>query len=83
MTVRGSTLRLSGPDEPSHCPFIVSLYDAFSDSARGIVNLVVEYMDGGSLEDLVQAGGCTDEDVLANIAYNVLQVGSYARDWER
>ena len=31
-------------------------------------------MDGGSLEDLVKAGGCDDEGVLANIAHNVLQV---------
>jgi serine/threonine protein kinase len=38
------------------------------------VNLVVEYMDGGSLEDLVQAGGCDDEGVLASIAQQVLQV---------
>lgn len=31
-------------------------------------------MDGGSLEDLVQAGGCDDEGVLASIAAQVLQV---------
>lgn len=37
------------------------------------VNLVVEYMDGGSLEDLVQAGGCDDEAVLASMAAQVLQ----------
>lgn len=37
------------------------------------MNLVVEYMDGGSLEDLVQAGGCDDEGVLASVASQVLQ----------
>lgn len=39
------------------------------------MRMVQEYMDGGSLEDLVCAGGCSSEAVLANIAYNVLQVG--------
>ena len=38
--------------------------------------LVMEYMDGGSLEDLVKAGGCKDEDFLADVAYNVLRVRS-------
>ena len=34
-------------------------------------------MDGGSLEDLVKAGGCDDEVVLSSIAHNVLQGLSY------
>lgn len=34
----------------------------------------MEYMDGGSLEDLVKAGGCKDEDFLADVCYNVLRV---------
>jgi hypothetical protein len=36
-----------------------------------MVNLVVEYMDGGSLQDLVDRGGCQDEQVLADIAHQV------------
>ena len=43
-------------------------YVAFLDARNGMVNLVVEYMDGGSLEDLVSQGGCADEMVLADIA---------------
>lgn len=39
----------------------------------------MEYMDGGSLEDLVQAGGCKDEDFLADVAYNVLRVSTTGR----
>jgi serine/threonine protein kinase len=35
------------------------------------VALVVEYMDGGSLQDLVDAGGCASEAVLANISTQV------------
>jgi hypothetical protein len=41
------------------------------DAKNGMVNLVVEYMDGGSLQDLVDRGGCQDEQVLADIAHQV------------
>ena len=49
----------------------VSICVAFLDPLNGRVNLVVEYMDGGSLEDVVQAGGCQREDVLLDILLQV------------
>jgi hypothetical protein len=33
----------------------VSLYDAFANMSEGSVALMVEYMDGGSLQDIVEA----------------------------
>ncbi|GAB5033822.1 serine threonine protein variant 3 [Nannochloropsis oceanica] len=55
------------------CPYIVSFYDAFADAKHGCLTLVVEYMNGGSLQDLlVDRGGCRNEDILAHISYNVL-----------
>jgi hypothetical protein len=56
-------------DERNHCTNVLSLYNAFVDPKSGMINLVIEYMDGGSLEDLVKQGGCRDERVLADIAY--------------
>eukprot|EP00602_Paraphysomonas_sp_CaronLab_P005071 CAMPEP_0185032814 /NCGR_PEP_ID=MMETSP1103-20130426/21260_1 /TAXON_ID=36769 /ORGANISM="Paraphysomonas bandaiensis, Strain Caron Lab Isolate" /LENGTH=686 /DNA_ID=CAMNT_0027568851 /DNA_START=137 /DNA_END=2197 /DNA_ORIENTATION=- len=56
----------------SCCPQLLAMYDAFLDSSNGMVNLVVEYMDGGSLQDVVDNGGCRDEEVIADIAYQVL-----------
>lgn len=56
----------------SRCPQVLALYDAFIDPGTGMVNLVVEYMDGGSLQDVVDQGGCDDEDVLADITLQVL-----------
>jgi len=50
------------------CDNILSLYNAFIDPHSGMINLVIEYMDGGSLEDLVRQGGCKDEQVLADIS---------------
>jgi serine/threonine protein kinase len=55
-----------------YCPFIVSLYDAYKVS--GSLRLVMEFMNGGSLQDLVDHGGSDDEELLAKIAYNVLRV---------
>ncbi|OQR82905.1 serine/threonine protein kinase [Achlya hypogyna] len=55
------------------CPEIVCLYDAFMNPNEGNVSIVVEYMDGGSLQDIVDTGGCTSESVLANISFRVLK----------
>jgi serine/threonine protein kinase len=35
---------------------------------EGGVALMMEYMDGGSLQDIVDSGGCRDESILASIA---------------
>jgi len=59
------------------CSHIVSMYDAFMDRKSQSVTLVVEYMDGGSLQDIVDTGGCPFEPVLANIAARVLAGLSY------
>ena len=48
------------------------MYDAFMDRKEQTVTLVVEYMDGGSLQDIVDTGGCDCEPVLANISARVL-----------
>lgn len=34
---------------------------------------MIEYMDGGSLQDIVDQGGCDDEPTLANIAVQALK----------
>lgn len=56
----------------SRCPQVLALYDAFIDPTTGLMNLVVEYMDGGSLQDVVDHGGCSDEAVIADITCQVL-----------
>lgn len=61
-----------GLNEHDKCRNVLSLYNAFVDPKSGMINLVVEYMDGGSLEDLVKQGGCDDERVLADIAFQTL-----------
>jgi serine/threonine protein kinase len=51
---------------------IVDFHDAFSSLEDGCVALMMEYMDGGSLQDIVDAGGCVDESTLASIAVQAL-----------
>ena len=43
------------------CPHIVSMYEAYMDRKASSVTLVVEYMDGGSLQEIVDTGGCDAE----------------------
>lgn len=38
-----------------------------------MVSLMIEYMDGGSLQDIADQGGCDDEPTLANIAVQALK----------
>jgi serine/threonine protein kinase len=56
----------------SPCPFIVSFYDAFMTPRENILSFVMEYMDGGSLQHVVDNGGIQDEKVLAMISFQVL-----------
>ena len=60
-------------DNLSVSPCIVEFYDAFSNLEDGGVALMMEYMDGGSLQDIVDLGGCHDENTLANITRQALQ----------
>lgn len=75
-------LREHSRRESSHMPqataarpekYIVSFYDAFHNQEDGVVCLMIEYMDGGSLQEIVDAGGCDEESTLANIAVQALK----------
>lgn len=58
------------------CEELVVFYDAYTNPEVGSVSIVLEYMDGGSLEDYVQSAtrscevnaGCLSEKEIANVA---------------
>lgn len=54
-------------------PYIVKFYDAFVNASAGTVSIVMEYMGGGSLQKIVDTGGCHDERVLARIAAHMFR----------
>ncbi|OQR92060.1 ser/thr kinase [Achlya hypogyna] len=65
----------------SECPCLVTFYGAFlKDSA---VALALEYMDRGSLENVVSSMGVVPEHVLANITFQLLYGLSYLRSKKR
>lgn len=63
---------LLGEGSTQHCAHIVSLLDAFNNPRDGTVSICLEYMDSGSLQDIVRVGGCKSESVLARISYQVI-----------
>ncbi|CAM9733766.1 unnamed protein product, partial [Choristocarpus tenellus] len=52
---------------------VVDFIDAFATIEDSTISLVVEFMDGGSLQDLVDSGGCQDEETLAQMAIQGLK----------
>eukprot|EP01029_Cantina_marsupialis_P002339 TRINITY_DN1215_c0_g2_i1.p1 TRINITY_DN1215_c0_g2~~TRINITY_DN1215_c0_g2_i1.p1 ORF type:complete len:661 (-),score=214.10 TRINITY_DN1215_c0_g2_i1:233-2215(-) len=62
------------------CPFIVGFFDAFVVANEGSISIVVEYMDGGSLQDIIDTGGIPHEAVLKNIAYRVVHGLSFIHE---
>ena len=46
---------------------VVGFIDAFSNVEGATVSLMVEFMNGGSLQNIVDSGGCDDESTLASI----------------
>jgi serine/threonine protein kinase len=66
------------PEQLTGSAHVVKFYDAFADTEAGRVGIVMEYMGGGSLEDLVKAGGCQDEGNLANMSAQILKVALLA-----
>jgi len=65
--------------ELSSSPFVVNLFDAFTDPNKGSVCLVLEFMNAGSLQGLISAKAamplevCIPESMVAMVADSVLQ----------
>ncbi|EGG15303.1 MAP kinase kinase [Cavenderia fasciculata] len=56
----------------THCPYIVSFYDAFY--TEGSIHIALEYMEGGSLSDLMKLiRGPIPENILGRITFQVLE----------
>uniref|UniRef100_K3W5N2 mitogen-activated protein kinase kinase n=1 Tax=Globisporangium ultimum (strain ATCC 200006 / CBS 805.95 / DAOM BR144) TaxID=431595 RepID=K3W5N2_GLOUD len=55
------------------CDELVVFYDAYTNPEIGSVSIVLEFMNGGSLEDTLQSERKVGEKELANMAYCVLK----------
>jgi len=55
----------------SFSPYVVTCYDAFY--SHGKISIILEYMDAGSLLDIMKMEGSFNEIILGKIAYMVLK----------
>lgn len=60
--------------------YIVDFYDAFTNLEDGVVAFIIEYMDGGSLQDIADNGGCNYEPTLASISIQALKGMRFLHD---
>ena len=59
------------------CPSIIGFYGAFY--REGTISIALEYMDGGSLANMVHQLGPLDEPVLAHIAFQIVFALAYLK----
>ncbi|XP_065849949.1 mitogen-activated protein kinase kinase SIPKK [Euphorbia lathyris] len=58
-------------NQSSQCPYVVMCYQSFYDN--GVISIILEYMDGGSLADLLRKVKSIPEAYLAAICKQVLK----------
>ena len=59
------------------CKYAVKLYATFWNHPEGWVSLVVDNMNGGSLENVLQSSGVLPESLLKEIAESILKALLY------
>jgi len=70
-TVRKQIVQELKINQVSHCNYVVICYHSFYNN--GVISIVLEYMDGGSLADIVKQVKQIPEPYLVVIAKHVLQ----------
>lgn len=65
----------------ANCPNLITFYGAFY--REGSITIALEYMDGGSLANVLSQIGPIPENVLASIAYQVLWGLAYLKHEKR
>lgn len=65
-----SPLHAAGTEEnTTRCPFLVGFYGAYLRPSKSAVSIVMEFMDLGSMQDLLDGQRTITEDVLRHAAY--------------
>eukprot|EP00947_MAST-08B_sp_MAST-8B-sp1_P005542 g5542.t1 len=65
----------------AQCPSIVTFFGAFYND--GAISIALEYMDGGSLENMLAQVGELPEAVLANLTFQILWGLAYLKEERR
>jgi predicted ATPase/DNA-binding SARP family transcriptional activator len=61
-------------------PNITQIHDAFFDEREGNLYLVMEYVDGRDLSDIIKAGTSLPLDIILEVAVGILRALSYAHE---
>jgi len=72
-TVLGTSSSSSTNSSKPTSSNIVRLLEVYPNPRDGTISVCLEYMDGGSLQDVVRGGGCQCESVLAGLARQMLR----------
>lgn len=72
-----------GSESENFATNIVRFFNAFVDPADGTVSVLMEYVDGGSLQDLIEDGACHYEHVIAHVAKQIVGGLVYLHDFRR
>ena len=72
---RSISMRLAEQEESGsdRCPYIVGFYDAFLNQNDGTINMVLEWMDEGSLQDLIDKSGPLSVEQISRVLHCVLR----------
>lgn len=65
----------------AQCPTLITFYGAFY--REGSITIALEFMDGGSLANVLAQLGPIPEDILANMAYQILWGLAYLKHEKR
>ena len=55
------------------CPYLLTFHGAFTHAESTSINIVLEYMDGGELQAIVDRNERCSEDLLAQISFRILK----------
>jgi serine/threonine protein kinase len=72
MTTKDVTLGPQSVIQTASNPYIINFYDAYIDPEHGAVCLLLEYMNCGSIQSMLNDGMIFDEDDAAVLAFSVL-----------
>lgn len=65
----------------AHCPSLITFYGAFY--REGSITIALEYMDGGSLANVIDQVGALPEPILASVAFQILWGLAYLKHEKR
>jgi hypothetical protein len=75
--LKSLSVSLNDERNGSMCENIVRLLEVYNNPRDGTISMCLEYMDGGSLQEVVKRGGCQNELILRQISLHIVKGLAY------